>query len=197
MQGISGVDAGKVQEAASRRGLGKTWYSSIRWHTRKREDQVAQQDETLTRIKEAFRLYCRAEVAEGRRLLLELWEELGPEMGYLRSVTAHYLADTENVLEDELNWDLRALEAAESVGEGSPYAAAVRLFLPSLHLNLADSYRRMGNFEKARYHAEEGMAAGGVLGLDHYGQTVRGGLVRVQAQIEELDKGPSMIFDFD
>jgi hypothetical protein len=26
---------------------------------------------------------------------------------------------------------------------------------------------------------------------------VRGGLIRVQTQIDELDKGPSIIFDFD
>lgn len=158
---------------------------------------MAQEDEILTRIKDAFRLYCRSEVAEGRRLLLELWGELGADKGYHQSVTAHYLADTETEVADELRWDLLALEAAESVDEGSPYAAAVRMFFPSLHLNLADGYRRMGDFDKARYHSEEGMAAGGVLGLDHYGQTVRGGLVRVQTQIEELDKGPSMIFDFD
>lgn len=158
---------------------------------------MAQPDEVLTRIKEAFRLYCRAEVAEGRRQLLELWDELGADMGYHRSVAAHYLADTERETEGQLSWDLRALEAAESVDEGSPYAAAVQLFFPSLHLNLADVYRRMGDFDKARHHAEEGMASAGVLGLDHYGQTVRGGLVRVQTQIEELDQGPSVIFNFD
>lgn len=157
-----------------------------------------QQDEILDRIKYAFRLYCRSEVAEGRRLLHELWEELGPEQGYHRSVTAHYLADTQTELEDELMWDLRALEAAQETGsESGPYAAAVRAFFPSLHLNLADGYRRLGDFDKARHHAEQGMATGDVLGLDHYGQTVRGGLIRVQTQIDELDKGPSMIFDFD
>jgi tetratricopeptide (TPR) repeat protein len=160
-----------------------------------------QQDEVLARIKNAFRLYCRAEVAEGRRLLEELWEELGPDKPYHRSVTAHYLADTQVELEDELMWDLRAMEAAQAVEDeppgSSPYAAAVKAFLPSLHLNLADCYRRMGDFDKARHHAEEGAASAGVLGLDHYGQTVRGGLIRVQTQIDELDKGPSIIFDFD
>ncbi|CAN5750990.1 hypothetical protein BH23ACT12_BH23ACT12_22450 [soil metagenome] len=160
-----------------------------------------QQDEILTRIKDAFRLYCRSEVAEGRRLLHELWEELGPEKGYHRSVTAHYLADTQVELEDELMWDLRALAAAESLTseaeDSNSFATAVRAFFPSLHLNLADAYRRLGNFEKARHHAEQGMATGDVLGLDHYGQTVRGGLIRVQTQIDELDKGPAMIFDFD
>ena len=157
-----------------------------------------QQDEILDRIKNAFRLYCRSEVAEGRRLLNELWEELGPEQGYHRAVTAHYLADTQLELEDELMWDRRALEAAqETASQPGPYAAAVQAFFPSLHLNLADGYRRMGDFEKARHHAEQGMATGDVLGLDHYGQTVRGGLIRVQAQIDELDKGPSIIFDFD
>lgn len=159
---------------------------------------MTQQDEILDRIKNAFRLYCRSEVAEGRRLLQELWDELGPEHGYHRAVTAHYLADTQTEPENELMWDLRALEAAqETVSQSGPDAAAVEAFFPSLHLNLADGYRRLGDFEKARYHAEQGMATGGVLGLDHYGQTVRGGLIRVQTQIDELDKGPSMIFDFD
>jgi hypothetical protein len=160
-----------------------------------------QQDEILARIKNAFRLYCRAEVAEGRRLLEELWEELGPDKPYHRSVTAHYLADTQIDPEEELKWDLRALEAALVVFDDpsgtSPYLPAIQTFMPSLHLNLADGYRRMGDFEKARHHAEEGAASAGALGLDHYGQTVRGGLIRVQAQIEELDRGPSIIFDFD
>ena len=164
---------------------------------------MTEQDEMLTRIKHAFRLYCRSEVGEGRRLLHELWEELGPDQAYYRSVTAHYLADTEDEPEEELRWDLLALEAVEGLASDpdatnpDPYAAAVRVFLPSLHLNLADDYRRLGDFDKARHHAEQGMEFGGALGLDHYGQTVRGGLVRVQAQIDELDKGPSIIFDFD
>lgn len=164
---------------------------------------MTQQDETLARIKHAFRLYCRSEVGEGRRLLQELWGELGPDQAYHRSVTAHYLADTENDPEEELKWDLLALEAVQGAAtepdasKQDPYAAAIRVFLPSLHLNLADDYRRMGDFEKARHHAEQGMESGGVLGLDHYGQTVRGGLVRVQTQIDELDMGPSIIFDLD
>ena len=160
-----------------------------------------QQDEVLARIKNAFRLYCRAEAAEGRRLLEELWEELGSDKPYHRAVTAHYLADTQVELEDELKWDLLAMEAAQAVFDqpegSSPYLSVVQAFMPSLHLNLADGYRRMGDFDKARHHAEEGAAAAGVLGVDHYGQTVRGGLIRVQAQIDELDKGPSIIFDFD
>lgn len=155
----------------------------------------------MTRIKEAFRLYCRTEVDEGRRRLLELWDELGPENAYHRSVTAHYLADTEQELDQELKWDLLALEAAQALAgepiETTPYAAGVQAFLPSLHLNLADDYRRLGDFDEARRHAEEGVAACHVLGLDAYSQNVRGGLVRVETQIEDLYQGPSIIFDFD
>lgn len=155
----------------------------------------------ITRIKDAFRLYCRSEVEEGRRLLLELWDELGPENAYHRSLTAHYLADTEQDLDEELKWDLLALEAAQTFAdrpiETTPYAAGAQAFLPSLHLNLADDYRRMGDFERARHHAEEGAVACHVLGLDAYSQTVRAGLVRVETQIAEQDRGPSMIFDFD
>ncbi len=163
---------------------------------------MGSRDDTLERIRSAFRLFCRSEQAEGRRQLQAIWDELNPGGDpFSRCVAAHYLADTEGDLQEQLKWDLRALEVAESItGEGGdphPSAAAIRAFYPSLHLNLADDYRKLRNFQNARRHAELGNESSGGLGVDAYGQSVRAGLIRVSAQIEERDSGPSVIFDFD
>jgi hypothetical protein len=163
---------------------------------------VNQQDQTLQEIRGAFRLYCGGEQAEGRRLLQEIWDKLGADGDvFHRCVAAHYLADVQEDPQDELKWDRTALEVADSlVSERAgtyPSAAAVRAFYPSLHLNLADDYRKLGDFDNARRHADRGMELSGSLGLDAYGQSVRAGLVRVDSQIGERDSGPSVVFDFD
>ena len=156
----------------------------------------------MEEIRSAFRLFWRGERTEGRGRLMQIWERLGAEGDvFHRSVTAHFLADTQDSMEAELEWDLRALEVAMSLddrtAEAYPLTAMLRRFLPSLHLNLADDYRRMGDFEKARHHAALGNELSVGLGFDTYSQTVREGLVRVEAQIEQRDSGPSVVFDFD
>lgn len=160
-------------------------------------------DPVLEGIHAAMRLHYRGEVEQARERLSCLWEELeGGSNIYHRCVLAHHIADTQQDLQDELAWDLRALEAAgsiapESAEDDPAETAAVRLFLPSLHLNLADDYRRLGDFARARHHVDRGGELSGALGLDAYGQTVRSALLRVDSQIEERDSGPAVIFDFD
>lgn len=159
---------------------------------------MGSRNETLERIKGAFRLFCHAERAEGRQQLLQIWDELEPDGDvFARILAAHYLADTEYDVQAELEWDRRALEVAESVTGDHPSASAVRAFLPSLYLNLADDHRRLGEFQAAQRHLDLGYEHGGGLGLDAYGQHVRAALIRVGAQIEERDSGPPVIFDFD
>lgn len=164
---------------------------------------MSSQEEMLERVRSAFRLFCRAERTEGRRQLEAVWTELeSGDHPYVRCVAAHYLADTEEDLHKALEWDLRALKVAQSIDTGKgqdahPSAAAVRAFYPSLHLNLADDYRKLGEFDKARHHVDLGNEMSGALGLDAYGQSVRAGLVRVDAQIQDLDSGPPVVFDFD
>lgn len=156
----------------------------------------------MERIRSAFRLFCRGEQTAGREQLVAIWDELGPDGDvFHRCVTAHYLADTQENLQDQLEWDLRALEVADSLDreKAKTYKSggAIRAFYPSLHLNLADDYRKLGDFATARRHADWGTELSDALGLDAYGQSVRAGLVRVESQIGELDSGPSVIFDFD
>jgi hypothetical protein len=50
---------------------------------------------------------------------------------------------------------------------------------PSLHLNLAECYRRLGDPGRAREHLELARAGIGALGDDEYGRLIRNGLARL------------------
>jgi hypothetical protein len=52
-------------------------------------------------------------------------------------------------------------------------------FYPSLHLNLGECHRKLGDLDVARDHLERGQAAAGSLGDDGYGQMTKGGLDRL------------------
>ena len=50
---------------------------------------------------------------------------------------------------------------------------------PSLHLNLSECYRKLGDLGRARAHLESARAGMGALGDDEYGQLIRSGLDRL------------------
>ena len=85
-----------------------------------------------------------------------------PDTAAQRCVLAHYLADLEDDVADEVAWDERALAAYGDVCEtelapiGIPSAAGLA---PSLHLNLGDGYRRQGRADQARHQLERGLSA--------------------------------------
>ncbi len=56
---------------------------------------------------------------------------------------------------------------------------------PSLHLNLGDVYRRLGDLELARAHLRLGHGALGALGDDGYARMVKGGLDRLADRLSE------------
>ena len=87
-------------------------------------------------------------------------------------VLAHYAADVEEDPAEELRWDLQALAAADAVAD----RLAVRGFYPSLHLNLADVYRRLGDAEWATDHLDRARTTLDVLPDDGYGRMIRGGI---------------------
>ncbi|OXM73014.1 MULTISPECIES: hypothetical protein [Amycolatopsis] len=120
-----------------------------------------------------------AEPAEARRILLRLWEE-GPAVD--RCAAAHFLADRQDSPEEELRWDLRALEVARAADP-----AEVRGFFPSLHLNLGDVYRRLGDVRRAREHLAEAQAEIGTLADDGYGGMIRDGIARLAQRLAVTD----------
>ncbi|WP_072686900.1 hypothetical protein [Rhodococcus marinonascens] len=106
--------------------------------------------------------------------LLELWTTIGPRGDPLHRCTlAHYLADLYDDPAQALGWDVRALDAADSITEQrvQQHHASLHIagFYPSLHLNLADNYHRLGSFEAAAEHIDAAREHSSALPHDSYG----------------------------
>ncbi|WP_051835995.1 hypothetical protein [Streptomyces sp. NRRL WC-3549] len=153
----------------------------------------------MTRIGQAVMLLHGGDREEARNRFRILWEELGERGSALHRCTlAHYMADTQDDPEDELDWDLRALAAAELPGAGpegpdaTREAVAVRAFLPSLHLDLAADYLALRRFEAARTHLDQAWEAVGALGVeseDGHGEAVRAALGRLEHRMRGSGTG--------
>ncbi|GGY31114.1 hypothetical protein [Streptomyces djakartensis] len=154
-----------------------------------RQGQTAA-DAVLTRIGQVVILHHAGDREEARRRLLDLWAEVGEHGDPLyRCTLAHYLADTQDDPADELAWDLRALTAAEEIGENGPAvregALAVRAFYPSLHLSLAADYAGLGQRDAARTHLRRARRAAAGLADDRYGEGVRAAIRRLESRLGE------------
>nr|WP_202437746.1 hypothetical protein [Streptomyces sp. SID5910] len=149
----------------------------------------------MTRIGQVVMLHHAGDREEARRRYLVLWAEIGEHGDPLHRCTlAHYLADTQDDPGDELAWDLRALSAAEELTEDRAAgrhesAPAARALYPSLHLNLAADYDRLGHREAARLHLRRARVAAVALADDRYGEGVRAAIRRLETRLG--DGGPA------
>lgn len=124
--------------------------------------------------------------AGGREALLAQLAATGQGDHPQRCVLAHYLADREPELADEVAWDELALREHALLDDGALAVIGIpsaRGMAPSLHLNLADGYLRQGRLEASRAQLEAGLAASDALGDDGYGRLVRGGLERLAERL--------------
>jgi hypothetical protein len=143
----------------------------------------------MTRIGQGIGLGRRGERGAARSLFSHVWDEIRPNGdAFHRCSLAHSIADVQDDEQEELVWDLRALEAADSVTDERAWqagvAGSVRGFYPSLHLNLGEVYRKLGDLERAGHHLERGRAAVGALDDDGYGQMLKGGLNRLADRLQ-------------
>lgn len=146
------------------------------------------QDEVMRGITAAIERSQRGEREEARRMFAEIWKELSPDGDpFHRCLLAHYMADLQDDPHEELAWDLRALEAADLVPEERARAyhetLSVKGFYPSLHLNLAEDYRKVGDLVRAREHVARARASAEALGDDGYAQMIRAGIERLARQL--------------
>lgn len=168
------------------------------------EQQEASEDTVMTRIGQAVILLHAGDREEARNRLVAIWSEIGEDGDCLHRCTlAHYMADAQDDPADELAWDLRALTAAGTAGDGpaggdgdggpaqrEPHPA-MRGFYPSLHLSLADDYVKLERPEAARVHLARARAAAGALSDDGYGNGVRAAIARLERRLADLpDTGP-------
>jgi hypothetical protein len=125
----------------------------------------------MARITNAVAVSQTGQRLEARAAFAEIWAQISDGGDALhRCVLAHYMADVQDDPRQELVWDLRALDAAQSVTDARAAAAGATLpvggFYPSLHLNLGEDYRRLGDLAQARRHLDLGRRAAVSLGDD-------------------------------
>ncbi|WP_405428927.1 hypothetical protein [Streptomyces erythrochromogenes] len=170
------------------------------------EQQEASEDAVMTRIGQAVILLHAGDREEARNRLGDIWQEIGEEGDSLHRCTlAHYMADAQDDPADELAWDLRALTAADALGDGPVGGGgdgrgngrraqreplpAMRVFYPSLHLSLAADYLKLQRPEAARVHLARARAAAGALSDDGYGNGVRAAIARLERRLA-AEPGP-------
>ncbi|MFE3261961.1 hypothetical protein ACFXPS_24865 [Nocardia sp. NPDC059091] len=147
-------------------------------------------DETMTAINNAVTLGRQGDAATARKQLTALWDTIGAGGDPLHRVSlAHFLADLQAHAADALTWDIRALDAADALTDERAQAhhagLSVQGFYPSLHLNLADNYRRLGAFDTAQRHLDDARNRLDALDEDGYGLGVRAGIANVEAALAE------------
>ncbi|MBB5084725.1 tetratricopeptide repeat protein [Nonomuraea endophytica] len=148
-------------------------------------------DPIVTRIGHGVELHHhRGQRDAARDLFAQVWDDIGGEQGdpLHICVLAHAMADVQDDVRQELMWDLRALAAAGLLTDERVARAGVALpvagLYPSLHLNLSECYRKLGDLENAREHLRRAQATIGALGDDGYAQLIKSGLERLTAQLD-------------
>lgn len=152
-------------------------------------------DDTMTAITQAVALGHEGRPDAARESLLALWNSFGPQGDPLHRCTlAHYLADLHDDAAEALTWDIRALDAADSLTNtrAQEFDAALDVsgFYPSLHLNLADNYRRLSSFTAAQRELAAARATLHTLPETSYGTMIRTAVDEVEAAIQAEDIRP-------
>ncbi|NUW44998.1 hypothetical protein [Nonomuraea rhodomycinica] len=149
-------------------------------------------DPTMTRIGQGVELHHhRGQREAARDLFAQIWDDIGGERGdpLHVCVLAHAMADVQDDVHEELMWDLRALAAADLITDERVAQAGVTLsaagLYPSLHLNLSECYRKLGDLDRAREHLHQARTTIGALGDDGYAQLIKGGLERLTEQLRD------------
>lgn len=145
-------------------------------------------DPVMTQIAQAQELASSGDRAGARSAFEKVWEEISAAPDALHIVSlAHYMADVQDDPAQELCWDLCALDAADSLTDAraQEHHASLQVagFYPSLHLNLAADYRKLGRDAEAVEHLTKAEASVGTLADDGYGRMIRGAIERLRAEL--------------
>jgi hypothetical protein len=139
-------------------------------------------------ITSAVGLALAGDTERGREALTDCWQATTDADHAQRCVIAHYLADLQSSLDEEVGWDEAALSEHAQVSDGDLAPVGITstdCMAPSLHLNLGDGYLRQGRLDAAEAQLEAGMSARGALAADGYGDLIRSGLDRLEERLRE------------
>ncbi|CAM4034430.1 hypothetical protein NONI108955_05330 [Nocardia ninae] len=152
-------------------------------------------DDTMAAITQAVTLGHEGHPDAARESLLTLWNSVGPQGDPLhRCSLAHYLADLYDDAAESLAWDIRALDAADALtnARAQQYEPSldVQGFYPSLHLNLADNYRRLSSFAAAQREVGAARATLHTLPDTPYATMIRTAVEEVEQAIRAQNTQP-------
>jgi hypothetical protein len=137
-------------------------------------------------IRAAVRLREAGDVEAAYVSLAPLWPQVEHGDAFDRVFFAHSFADVQASPDEELRWDLIALDALDGVTEDRAadqgVHGGVAGLRPSLHLNLAYSYARVGEMDSAQDHYRLALADVDALDHESYGQGIRQALIDFAAR---------------
>ena len=125
--------------------------------------------------------------AASRVALQALWDRIAGNSVH-EFVLAHQMADAQDDPKEELAWDLRALASAQRCTDADVQRhypqATLASFMPSLHINLAEDYFKLGDLEQSRAHLTLAQSFAHHLAADAYGDLLRRGIERIAKKLE-------------
>ncbi|GAA1953707.1 hypothetical protein GCM10009754_23720 [Amycolatopsis minnesotensis] len=143
----------------------------------------------MTAITDAVTLGRTGDRDAARATLIALWPAVHRGGDPLhRCVLAHHLADLCDDPAEALGWNIRALDATDLLDDERTERAhpglRVRGFYSSVHLNLAEDYRRLGSFDLAKRHLGRASEFLDAVPDDEYGTVVRQGIAGVTEAVD-------------
>jgi hypothetical protein len=150
-------------------------------------------DPIMADIMAAIAVLQGGDRAGGKAKLEAIWSRIEHDPQPFHECTlAHYLADAQDNIADELAWDLRALAAGQRCSDADVQANGggheIAAFMPSMHASLADDYLRLGDLTLSREHIAEARRFIDHLPDDGYGQLLRHGIERIAQKLEAADR---------
>ncbi len=144
-------------------------------------------DPTMAAITEAVTAGRSGDTAAARLRLENLWDEIGPAATRCTAALSLTSLPTCTTTPPRPSRGTSALEAADSLDDTrvqqEHVSLQIRGFYPSLHLNLADDHRRLGDFDAATEHLTAARIYTDALADDGYGATVLSGIDNVTQAI--------------
>ncbi len=125
---------------------------------------------------EGIQREMEGKAGEATQLYLHAWGLKSND--YEACIAAHYLARVQTSPEDILHWNCEALKYAKKVNDES-----VRMFYPSLYLNIGRAYENMGNNIEAIKNYRSGAAIVNTLPDDRLGNITRDAINRALERV--------------
>jgi hypothetical protein len=144
-------------------------------------------DPFTTELMAAAAFMRSGDKAQSRIRLQALWERIVGNPVH-EFVLAHQMADAQDDPEEELAWDLRALDSAHRCTDADVQRhypqATLASFMPSLHINLAEDHFKVGDLAQSRAHLALAQSFAPHLGSDAYGDMLRHGIERMAKKLD-------------